>query len=322
MKPRDVGLAVLVAAVWGVNFVATRIGLTHEPPLLFNGLRFVLAAVPALFLVRRPRVPWRWLLLTALTMAVGQFSLLYEGIRAGMPAGLSSVVLQSQAVFTVVFAVVLLGERPGPRRVIGLAVATAGIGLVATRLGPDRPAGAFALVIGAAAAWGAANLVIRVAAPADMLGFMVWVSAIAAPMLLAISLVAEGPSADLAGLRALDLPTLGSLGFIAWMSTLAGWGLWGVLIRRYGAAPVAPFSMLVPFFGLSSAALFLGEPVHTLDVIGGLLVVGGVLLGAIRNRRAPSVPVPRSVPVVPSSVPAAPEAPAPPLAPASRTLVV
>ena len=288
MRPRDVGLAVAVAAVWGINFVATRLGLTHEPPLLFNALRFGLAAVPAVFFVRRPSVPWRWLLLAALTMAVGQFSLLYEGIRAGMPAGLSSVVLQSQAIFTVVFAVLLLGERPRGRQVGGLVVATAGIALVATRLGPDRPTVAFVLVLAAAASWGAANLVIRAAAPADMLGFMVWVSVIAAPVLVAIALAVEGPARDLAALRQLDLTAVGSLAYIAWLSTLAGWGAWGVLIRRYGAATVAPFSMLVPFFGLTSAALALGEPVHLVDVLGGVLVVGGVLLGAIR-RRAPAV---------------------------------
>jgi O-acetylserine/cysteine efflux transporter len=229
-------------------------------------------------------VSWRWLLLGALTMAIGQFSLLYEGIHAGMPAGLSSVVMQSQAIFTVVFAVLLLGERPRGRQVAGLVVATLGIGLVATRLGPDRPAVAFALVLAAAASWGATNLVIRVAAPGDMLGFLVWVSAIAAPVMVAIALAVEGPARDLAGLRALDPTALGSLAFIAWLSTLAGWGAWGVLIRRYGASTVAPFSMLVPFFGITSAAVALGEPVHLVDVLGGVLVVGGVMFGAVRRQ--------------------------------------
>jgi len=292
MRPRDVAVAVAVAAVWGINFVATRLGLTHEPPLLFNALRFCLAAVPAVFFVRRPSVPWRWLLLAALTMAVLQFSLLYEGIQAGMPAGLSSVVLQSQAIFTVVFAVLLLGERPRGRQVAGLVVATVGIGLVATRLGPDRPAVAFALVLAAAASWGASNLVIRVAAPADMLGFMVWVSVIAAPMMIVLALSIEGPARDLAALRALDLTAIGSLFYISGVSTLAGWAAWGVLIRRYGAATVAPFSMLVPFFGITSAALALGEPVHLIDVLGGVLVVGGVLFGAVRRQAPAASPAP------------------------------
>ena len=286
MRPRDVGVAVAVAAVWGINFVATRLGLTHEPPLLFNALRFCLAAVPAVFFVRRPSVPWRWLVLGALTMAVAQFSLLYEGIQAGMPAGLSSVVLQSQAIFTVVFAVLLLRERPSGRQITGLVVATLGIGLVATRLGPDRPAVAFAFLLAAAASWGASNLVIRVAAPADMLGFIVWISVVAAPIMIVIALAVEGPARDLAALRALDLTAIGSLVYISGLSTLAGWAAWGVLIRRYGAATVAPFSMLVPFFGLTSAALALGEPVHPVDVLGGVLVVGGVLFGALRRQAA------------------------------------
>ena len=234
-------------------------------------------------------MPWRWLLLAALTMAVGQFSLLYEGIRAGMPAGLSSVVLQSQAIFTVVFAVLLLGERPArppgrrPGRGHRWGSAWSPPGSV-----PTGPAVAFVLVLAAAASWGAANLVIRAAAPADMLGFMVWVSA--SPRRAGRDRPGAWRVRPATWPRCaqLDLTAVGSLAYIAWLSTLAGWGAWGVLIRRYGAATVAPFSMLVPFFGLTSAALALGEPVHLVDVLGGVLVVGGVLLGAIR-RRAPAV---------------------------------
>src|SRR3954447_7497611 len=155
MRPRDLALAVAVAAVWGVNFVVIDVGLRHFPPLLFSALRFAVAAVPALFLGGRPRVPWRWVIAVALALGVTKFSLLFAGMAAGMPAGLSSLVLQSQAVFTTAFAVLLLRERPGRRRIAGLAVAAAGIGVVAVRLGGDGlPAGAFGLVLGAAVAWG------------------------------------------------------------------------------------------------------------------------------------------------------------------------
>src|SRR3982751_1502443 len=123
MKPRDVGLAVLVTGIWGVNFVVIETGLHHFPPLLFNALRFTLAAFPAVLFAGRPQVPWRWIVAVGLILGVTKFSLLFGGMAAGMPAGLSSLVLQSQAVFTVIFAVLLLRERPGRRRVAGLAVA-------------------------------------------------------------------------------------------------------------------------------------------------------------------------------------------------------
>src|SRR6185312_11098062 len=145
------------------------------PPLLFSGLRFGLAALPAVF-IRVPRVPWRWILAVGLILGVVKFTLLFAAMDAGMPAGLSSLVLQSQAIFTLAFATAFLRERPGPRRLVGLALATCGVVVVAWRLGPDRPPLAFALVVAAAVAWGLSNVAVRKAAPEDMLAFMVWIS--------------------------------------------------------------------------------------------------------------------------------------------------
>ena len=202
-----------------------------------------------------------------------------------MPAGLSSLVLQSQAVFTVSFAAVLLRERPAPD-----AGRWPGRGDRRPRpwsAGASDPTGRrsrSSCVLGAAAAWGVANVAIRRAAPPDMLSFIVWVSVVAAPVLAALTLAVDGPVADLAALRSLDRGSVMPLIYIAGLSTLAGWGVWGLLIRRYGASTVAPFSMLVPFFGLASGAVVLGEAVHTTDLIGGALVVGGVLTGVLAHR--------------------------------------
>ena len=289
VSPRDIALAVGVAAIWGVNFVMIELGLEQLPPLLFSALRFGLAAFPAVLLVGRPTAPWRWVIAVGLTLGVVKFTLLFFGMDAGMPAGLSSLVLQSQAIFTVLIAAVLLKERPTRVQLIGLGVATSGLVLVAWQLGPERPALAFVLVIASAAAWGVSNVAIRRAAPRDMLNFMVWVSAVAAPVLAALSLAVDGPAADLAALRSLTWQSVLALAYIAGLSTLAGWAAWGGLIRRYGASTVAPFSMLVPFFGIASGALLLAETVRLTDILGGVLVVGGVLIGA-RAHRQPQAP--------------------------------
>jgi len=189
----------------------------------------------------------------------------------------------------VLIAAVLLKERPTRVQLIGLGAATSGLVLVAWQLGPERPALAFVLVIASAAAWGVSNVAIRRAAPRDMLNFMVWVSAVAAPVLAALSLAVDGPAADLAALRSLTWQSVLALAYIAGLSTLAGWAAWGGLIRRYGASTVAPFSMLVPFFGIASGALLLAETVRLTDILGGVLVVGGVLIGA-RAHRQPQAP--------------------------------
>jgi O-acetylserine/cysteine efflux transporter len=280
MRPRDIAVAVAVMAIWGVNFVVIETGLDHFPPLLFNALRFTVAAFPAVLFAGRPQVPWRWVIAVGLILGVTKFSLLFAGMAAGMPAGLSSLVLQSQAVFTVLYAVLLLRERPRAQQVAGLAVAFAGIVVVGSRMGSDL--GAFLLIIGAAAAWGLSNIATRKASPPDTLRFMVWVSAVASGPLILLTLLIEGPSRDAAALAHLSPKPVLALAYVVVVATLAGFGGWGYLIRRYGAATVAPFSMLVPVFGIAAGALMLGERVHPVDVAGGVLVIGGVLLGLVR----------------------------------------
>ncbi|MFG2072077.1 O-acetylserine/cysteine efflux transporter [Nonomuraea maritima] len=298
MTPRHLALAVALAAVWGVNFVVMQVGLHHFPPLLYAGLRFTLAAFPAVLLVGRPGVRWRWVAGVAATIGVGQFGLLLVGMRAGMPAGLTSLVLQMQALFTVLFAVTLLKERLTARRVTGLTVAFGGLALVAYDFGTSGPVGAFALCVAAAAAWGLGNVVQRRAAPPDSLRFMVWVSALSAPPLLLLSVAVEG------------VPVLPpswegwlSLGYVAFISTLGGFGVWGWLLRRYDASTVAPYTLLVPVFGMSSAAVVTGEPLSWVKLAAAALIVSGVLYAGTRPRRREPVTEPLPPP---SPLPAAP----------------
>ncbi|KMS78254.1 membrane protein [Streptomyces leeuwenhoekii] len=285
MRPSHLALAVLVAAVWGVNFTVIEVGLDHFPPLLFSALRFLVAALPAVFFVGRPKVAWKWIVAVGLALGVAKFGLVFVGMDAGMPAGLSSLVLQIQAVFTAVIAWAALGERPTGLRVTGMLIALAGIGVAAVDEGASGPLGAFALVVAAAACWGVSNVLTRKAAPPDALNFMVWVSTVPVLPLLGLSLLTEGPSRDLAALRALDWAGVGTVVFVAWVATVFGFGAWGWLLRRHPASTVAPFSLLVPVFGVSSAAVFLGESVSPLRWCAAALLVGGVALTSVPARR-------------------------------------
>ncbi|MEU0391412.1 EamA family transporter [Streptomyces sp. NPDC006208] len=290
MRPAHIALAALVAAVWGVNFVVIEIGLGRFPPLLFSALRFLAAALPALFLVGRPKVAWKWIVGVGLVLGVAKFGLLFTGMDRGAPAGLSSLVLQSQAVFTALFAFAALGERPGRVRTLGMAVALAGIAVAAVDEGASGPLSGFVLVIAAAACWGVSNVLTRKAAPPDALNFMVWVSTVPVLPLTALSLLTEGPRRDLDALRALDWTGVGVVLYVAWVTTIFGFGVWGWLLRRHPASSVAPFSLLVPVFGMSSAALFLGEAISPLRWCAAALLVGGVALTSLPGRRRPATP--------------------------------
>lgn len=296
MRPLHIALAVLVAALWGVNFVVIEVGLDHFPPLLFSALRFLVAALPAVFFVGRPKVAWKWILGVGLALGVAKFGLLFIGMDRGMGAGLSSLVLQVQAVFTALFAALVLGERPGKLKLLGMAVALAGIGVAAVDEGASGPVLAFVLVIAAAACWGVSNVLTRRAAPPDSLNFMVWVSTVPVLPLLGLSLLFEGWDRDRDALAALDRSGAGIIVYVAWVVTIFGFGAWGFLLSRYPASSVAPFTLLVPVFGMSSAALLLDESVSPLRWCAAALLVGGVALtslaGARRARAAATEPAP------------------------------
>jgi O-acetylserine/cysteine efflux transporter len=294
VKPRHVAVAVLVATIWGVNFVVIKVGLRDFPPLFFTALRFLAAAVPALWFVGRPRVAWRWVVAVALALGVAKFGLLFVGMAAGMPAGLSSLVLQSQVFFTVLFAAVVLRERPRPVQLLGMGVAAAGIVVIAFDYGVTSPISAFLLVVLGAAAWGVANVATRHARPPDPINFIVWVSAVAVLPLLGLSLLFEGPAADLAALRDLSWTGVGSILFIAWVSTLLGFGLWNLLLRTYEASAVVPFALLVPVAGMLSGWLLLDETITTTRLAAGALVILGMAATTLK-RRTPPVAVPALV---------------------------
>jgi O-acetylserine/cysteine efflux transporter len=285
MRRAHVALAVLVAAIWGLNFVVVEVGLDDFPPLLLSALRYTLASLPILLLRGGAGVPWKWVFAVGGAIGVVKFSLLFVGMDIGMPAGLASLVLQVQAFFTLGFAAVLLRERLRATQVAGLALASLGLVLVATGLdGVATPAG-FALVIAAAAAWGVGNVAIKRAAPPDPMRFMTYMCLIPPLPLFVLSLSFEGPDAVGSALAGIDLGGLAAVAYIAFAATTVGWGLWAYLMRAYSAGTVAPFSLLVPVFGLGFAALLLGEALTWRTVVAAVLVVCGVLL----TQRAPRI---------------------------------
>jgi O-acetylserine/cysteine efflux transporter len=291
MRPLDLLTAVFVAFIWGLNFVVIKLGLQELPPLPFSALRFAVAALPWVFLVGRPQAPWTIILAIGLFLGLFKFSALFIGMDLGMPAGLASLTLQAQAFFTVLFAALWLKERPTRRQLAGMAIAFAGLALIALDFG-TAPQGmiGLALVVLAAAFWGIANLFMKEARGANALNLIVWVSLIPPLPLLLISLALDGPSAVAAALLGLDRTGIGAVLYIGLGATIVGFGLWGRLLRRYPAAVVAPFSLLVPVFGMSAGALLLGEPLSPIRLIAAALILAGlaVLALPVGNSRAAS----------------------------------
>jgi O-acetylserine/cysteine efflux transporter len=283
MPPRDIALALGVVLIWGLNFVAIKWGVAEIPPFLLTALRYIGCALPAVFFIKRPQVGWPILIAYGVSVGVLQFSLLFSAIQWGMPAGLASLVMQMQVFFTMALAMLFLGERPRGVQLAGAAIAL--LGLLA--IGSERIGGAvlvpLVMTLGAAFFWGFSNIVTKRAGKVDMLAFVVWGALVPPLPMLGLSFVLEGPQA-MAGLAQASPAAMGSVLFIAYGSTLIGYGIWAILLGRYPASTVAPFSLLVPIVGFAAAALLLGESITMLEIAGSVLIFLGLLLNVLGPR--------------------------------------
>lgn len=290
MTLRDLFLALLVVLVWGANFTVIRIGLDGVPPLLLAALRFVLALFPAILFIKPPRIPFSHWFGYGLFVGFGQFGCLFSAMHLGMPAGVASVVLQSQAFFTMLFAALLLGEKVTIRQVLGLVLAASGLFLVSgAGTGGGIPLVALLLTLAAASFWGMSNIVVRragVLATAagnrlDILSLVVWSSLVPPLPLFLCSLALDGPQRVVASLTNLSLTSIFSIAYLAFGATLFGYGAWSKLLSKYPANRVAPLSLLVPVAGLITAGIVLDEVLLLRQWLGCGLVVAGLLLATL-----------------------------------------
>jgi len=282
IETTDLLQALIVVLVWGVNFVVIKWGVAGVPPLLLGAMRFSLVALIGVGLVRRPKLPWGWLVCYAMTVGVGQFACLFSAIKLGMPAGLASVVLQSQAFFTLLLARVLLGEHWRRAQLAGLLLASCGLLLIGVSRHTNMSAIGFLLTIFAALSWAASNVVVRLIGKAGLrvepLGMVVWSSLVPPLPFIALSLWLEGGARDLSALANFSWSSFAAVAYLALAATMLGYGLWSRLLSRYPANKVAPFSLLVPLVGLLASNLLLGEHLTMQQAAGSALLLLGLLV--------------------------------------------
>lgn len=286
MPVRHILLALAIVAIWGFNFVVIKLSVDALPPLLAAALRFLFAAFPALLFFKPPKTSWLLVIGFGLSYGFGLYLFLNIAIATGMPAGLASVVLQTQAFFTILIAFFVLKESPRWMQILGGAIAFLGVGVIALERFEGAAFLPFGLTLLAALAWGIANVLARRAGRVNPISLTVWGALVATVPLFVMSALTEGPEHLINFVRAPDLWTIGLLVFLAYPATLFGIGAWNYLLARHPALIVAPFTLLVPITGLLSGWLVLGETISMIEIAGGMLVIIGLGVTVIKPRIA------------------------------------
>jgi O-acetylserine/cysteine efflux transporter len=283
MKPVDVCLAVLVAVIWGLGFIVSRIALDEFSPPMMTTLRFVFAALPCLF-VPRPKVSWPVLIAISFTLFLGQFLAQAYGIGHGVPVGLSSVIVQSQALFTIGFAALLFREVPTPMQAAGIGIAVAGLLMICGTVGYDFSIGAFALIMICPISFAVGNLLLRRAADVPMFDLFAWLCLVAAVPLVPLTVLIDGPQASWHALAHMSLTGFACMIWIGGISTCVAYWLWGRLLRDHPAAQVVPFALLVPFIGSAASSIVFDEHFGPLRLAGMVTVICGIAVMLLARR--------------------------------------
>jgi O-acetylserine/cysteine efflux transporter len=288
VKPTDIFLAVFVAVTWGLGFVGSRLALDELSPSLMTALRFSIAAVPCLF-VRKPKVSWAVLIAISGTLFLGQFLAQSWAIAHDVPVGLASVIVQSQALFTIAFAALAFREIPAPIQMVGIGVAAIGLLMIGGTVGLDFSVGAFAVLMISPISFAIGNLLLRQARGVRTFDLFAWLCLVPPLPLLALALAVDGPERIAHSLWHISPTALASMLFVGAISTSVAYWLWGRLLRDYTAAQVVPFALLVPFVGSAASTVVFGERFGPLRLSGMVIVVCGIAI-MLTAKASPALP--------------------------------
>ncbi|MEU2060942.1 EamA family transporter [Streptomyces sp. NPDC013455] len=284
MKKQHILLAVAVTAIWGLNFSIIKIGLKSVDPFILAGIRFALCALPAVFFLKRPQVPWKYTVGYGLVFGVGLWGMVNLGIEAGLSSGIASLLLQFSAFLTILLGAVVFRESLSRFQYLGIAVALTGLFSITFVTDGTVTVAGVALVLFGAVAWSVANVIMKKAAPKETLAFMVWSSLFSPIPLFLLDLAVNGTTGYAELQDQIGWTAVLSILFQAYPNTVLGYAVWNWLLREYPVSTVAPLSLLVPVFGVLGSVLIFDEPLPPLKLVAGALIVTGLVIGLYGRR--------------------------------------
>ncbi len=284
MKPQHLALMLLICAIWGYNFVASKIAVSQFPPVFFTGLRFL-----GLALLMAPWLKWQkgqmhLVLPAALMMGTLHFSLMFNGIALADDVSVVAVVVQLGVPISTLMAWGMLGERVRWKRGLGIALAFLGTMVISFDTRVMGYQGAILFCIGSVLAMSYGQILVRRIRGVDTFTMQAWVGAISAPSLLLISFMTESGQVDSAMMA--DWTHWATLGYAVLGVSLIGHGGAYFLLRRYPVSIVNPGFTLAPILGIASGIVFLNESLSGRVLIGSAMTLVGVLIVTLREAQA------------------------------------
>lgn len=282
LSPLHLLLVLAVMVLWGLNFAVAKIGLQQLPPIFLVASRFLLVAVMLLPFAKRPHGQWGAIFVIAVVLGLLHFSFMFNGLRS-VDAATAAIAIQLQVPFAALLAAIFFHDKLGWRRALGMTIAFLGVAVIAGEPRLDGQYLALGLVITASFIWSIANVMIKRLHEIDGVTLNAWMALFATPMLFAASWVME--DGQIQALQQADFWAYFAVIYQAVAVVVIGYGCWYWLLRRYQMNQLMSSTLLVPFFGVLSGIVFLGESLTANLISGGIMTIAGVGIIILRRPR-------------------------------------
>ena len=287
MKPVDIALGLAVPVLWGVGFTIAKPTVAHFPPLLMLAIVYAATTLCLVRNIPRIRTPFRTLFVISALLTALQGGLIFHGL-AGLPASTAVLVLQLQVPFSVLMAWPFAGERPSLPRLAGIALAFAGVAIVA---GSPQAAPSWVpilMVAGGSLIWAVGQVAARRLSRDGGTVFLVGIAVPGVPLTLGASLLVE--TGQWTAIRTASVGNWATLAVVILAAYVVAYSIWYGLLRRYRIDQVTPFAFLMPLFGVIASALLLGEALSLAQLAGGGVIMVGLAVVVLARQRAPAAP--------------------------------
>lgn len=284
MATRDIFLSILIALIWGLNFIAAKEAASYFPVFFLLGFRLLLVALILLPFVKTTGVSIRKVLLISVTFAALHCSLMFFALRMGLDVNVAVVVDQMRVPFAALLGYLFLRERLKSKAIVGMVVAILGTFVIMETPNAVGNTVAFFLALASTLAWAFYNLQVKDLGRVKLTSFIGLVSLFGSVQLLFLSALLEDGQMGL--LKEMPLSVGFSIGYMVIAATIVAHGVWYLLLCKYPVNVIAPYTLLVPVFGMIASAVFMGEEMTLHLLLGAALTLAGVAMIVMRRPSA------------------------------------